>query len=88
MNPRLTRFLDLLSSDSVTGDLDLDSSVSKTRKRRRLLHKLPVSARFSLDDCDEDDTDCFMPAFAKNFDEKRLVVGTVCSIGSEGSSNF
>ena len=50
-----------------------------------------LSARFSLDDCDEDgDTsaqaDCFMPAFAENFDEKRPVVGTVCSTGSEGDS--
>ena len=42
-------------SDSVTGELDFDSSVYKTRKRRRLLHKSPVAARFSLDDCDEDD---------------------------------
>ena len=78
-------------SDSVTGELDFDSSVSKTRKRRRLLHKSPVAARFSLDDCDEDDdtsaqTDCVMPAFAENFDEKRPVVGTVCSAGSEGDS--
>ena len=43
---------------------------------------------FSLDDCDEDDdtsaqTDCCMPAFAEKFDEKRPVVGTVCSTGSE-----
>ena len=41
------------SCDSVTDELDVDPSVSKTRKRRRLLHKSPVSARFSLDDCDE-----------------------------------
>ena len=32
--------------DSVTGELDLDPSVSKIRKRRRLLHKSHVSARF------------------------------------------
>ena len=31
-------------SDSVTGELDFDSSVSKTRKCRRLLHKSPESA--------------------------------------------
>ena len=92
MNPRLTLSSGPADpSDSVTGELDFDSSVSKTRKRRRLLHKSPVSARFSLDDCDEDDdtsaqTDCFMPAFAENFDEKRSVVGTVCSTGSEGDS--
>ena len=72
--------------DSVTDELDVDPSVSKTRKRRRLLHKSPVFARLSWDDCDEDDdtsaqVDCFMPAFAKNFDEKRPVVGTVCSTG-------
>ena len=46
---------------------------------------------FRLDDCDEDydtsaQTDCFMPAFAENFDEKRPVVGAVCSTGSEGDS--
>ena len=57
-------------SDSVTGELDFDSSVSKTRKRRRLLHKSLVSARFSLDDCDEDDdisaqTHCFVPLLPK-----------------------
>ena len=77
--------------DSVTDELDFDPSVSKTRKCRRLLHKSLVSARFSLDDCDEDDdtsaqVDCFMPALAENFDEKRLVVGTVCSTDSEGDS--
>ena len=77
--------------DSVTGELDFDPSVSKTCKRRRLLHTSPVSARFSLDDCDEDDdtsaqVDCFMPAFAGKFDEKGPVVGTVCSTGSEGDS--
>ena len=27
-----------------------------------------------------------MPSFADNLDEKRLVVGTVCSTGSEGVS--
>ena len=32
--------------DSVTSELDLDPSVSKIRKRRRLLHKSHVSARF------------------------------------------
>ena len=78
--------------DSVTDELDVDPCVSKTRKRRRLLHKSPVSARFSLDDCDEDDdtsaqVDCFMPAFAEHFDEKRPVVGTVCSTRSEGDSH-
>ena len=77
--------------DSVTNELDFDPSVSKTRKRRRLLHKSTVSARFSLDDCDEDDdtsaqADCFMPAFAETFDVKRTVVGTVCSTCSEGDS--
>ena len=54
------------SCESVTDELDVDPSVSKTRKRRRLLHKSPVS-----DDCDEDDDNaaqakCFMPAFAEN----------------------
>ena len=67
------------SCDSVTDELDVKPSVSKTRKRRRSLHKSPVSARFSLDDCDEDDdnsaqANCFMPAFAENSDEKRPVV--------------
>ena len=62
-----------------------------TRKRRRLLHKSPVSARFSLDNCDEnDDTSaqaaCFMPAFVDNSYEKQPVAGTVCSTGSEGDS--
>ena len=70
------------SCDSVTDELDVDPSVSKTRKRRRLLYKSPVSARFSLDDCDEDDdtsaqADCFMPVFVEDSDEKRPVVGWV-----------
>ena len=80
------------SCNSVTDELDVDPSVSKTRKHRRLLHKSPVFARFSLDDSDEDDdtsaqTDCFMPAFAENSDEKRPVVGTVCSTVS-GETQF
>ena len=41
--------------ESVTEELDVDPSVSKTRKRRQLVPKSPVSARCSLDDCDEDD---------------------------------
>ena len=32
--------------DSVIDELDVDRSASKTRKRRRLLHKSHVSARF------------------------------------------
>ena len=76
------------SCDSVTDELDVDSSVSKTRKRRRLLHKSPVSARFSLYDCDENDdtsaqADCFMPAFAENSDEKQPVVDEVKTEGHE-----
>ena len=79
------------SCDSVTDELDVDPSASKTRKRRRLLHKSPVSVRFSLDDCDENDdtsaqADCFMPAFVENSDEKQPVAGTVCSTGSDGDS--
>ena len=63
----------------MTDELDVKPSVSKTRKRRRLLHKSSVSARFPLDDCDEDDdnsaqANCFMPAFSENSDEKRPVV--------------
>ena len=77
--------------DSATSELDFDPSVSKTCKRRRLQHKSPASARFSLDDSDEVDVipaqaDCSVPACAGNFDEKRPVVGTVCSTGSEGDS--
>ena len=76
------------SCDSVTDELDVDPSVSKTRKSRRLLHKSPVSARFSLDDCDENDdispqADCFMPAFAENSDEKQPVVDEVKIEGHE-----
>ena len=79
------------SCNSVSDELDVDPSVSKTRKRRRLLHTSPVSARFSLDDGDEDDdtsaqADCFIPAFAENSDEKRPVVGTVCSTVSGDDS--
>ena len=54
-----------------------------------MLHKSPASARFSLDDFDENDVipaqaDCSVPAFAENLDEKRPVVGTICSFGFEG----
>ena len=50
--------------------LILVSLVPETRKCQRLPHQSPVSARPSLDDCDEDDvdpaqTDCSMPAFAE-----------------------
>ena len=48
----------------------------------------PASSRFLLDDFDEDDAvpaqaDCSVPAFAENLDEKRPLVGTICSTGIE-----
>ena len=49
---------------------DEHDGISSTRKRRRLTHKSPVSARFS-DDSEEDD------AMQENLDEKRIVVGTI-----------
>ena len=78
---------------SVTDELDIDPSVSKTRKRRRLLRKSHVSARFLLDDCDEDDdtsaqADCFMPVFVEASDEKRPAVGKVRSTASGNYSTI
>ena len=71
------------SCDQATDEHDV---IPNTRKCRRLLHKSPASARFSLNDFDEDDVipaqaDCSVPASAENLDEKRSVVGTICSIG-------
>ena len=65
--------------DSATDELDFCPFVPETRKRRRLVHKSPISARSLLDDCDEDDVtsaqaSCSMPAFAENLDEKQHVV--------------
>ena len=77
--------------DQATDEHDLRTVIPNTRKRRRLPHKSPASTRFSLDDSDEDDVisaqaDCSVPAFAENLDEKRPVVGTICSTGFEGDS--
>ena len=68
--------------------IDEHDVISGTRKRRRLTHKSLVSACF-VDDSEEDDAlqvqaDCSVPAFAENFDEKRLVVGTIGATGFEG----
>ena len=73
------------SCDQATDEHDV---ISGTRKRRRLTHKSLVSARF-VDDSEEEDAmqvqaDCSVPAFAKNFDEKRPVVGTIGASGFEG----
>ena len=77
----------LTSRDQATDEHDI---IPHTRKRRRLTHQSPVSARFS-DDFDEDDTiqvqaDCSVPAFAENLFQKRAVVGTICATGFEGDS--
>ena len=59
--------------------------ISSTRKRRRLTHKSLVSACFVDDSEDEDamqvQADCSEPAFAKIFDKKRPVVGTIGATG-------
>ena len=73
------------SYDQATDEHDV---ISGTRKRRRLTHTSLVSAR-SVDNFEEDDAmqvqaDCFVPAFAENFDEKRPVVGTIGATGFEG----
>ena len=54
------------SCDQATDEHDV---ISGTRKRRRLTHKSPVSARF-VDDLEEEDAmqvqaDCSVPALAK-----------------------
>ena len=100
-NPLLRVYRDVPVKDETTHDSEIDLSVeprtscdqatdhiSSTRKRRRLTHKSPVSARFS-DDFEEDDVvqvqaDCSVPAFAENLDEKRIVVGTIGATGFEG----
>ena len=68
----------LTSCDQATDEHDV---IPHTRKRRRLVHKPHVSARFSVD-FDEGDAiqvqaDCSVPAFAENLVEKRAVVGTI-----------
>ena len=73
------------SCDQATDEHDV---ISGTRKRRRLTHKSPVSARF-VDDFEEEDAvqeqaDCPLPAIAKHFDEKRPVVRTIGATGFEG----
>ena len=103
-NPLLLVYRDVLVKDETAHESEIDLSVephtscdqatdehdviSSTRKRRRLTHKSPVSARFS-DDFEEDDViqvqaDCSVPSFAENSDEKRTVVGTVGATGFEG----
>ena len=78
MNLRLTCLWNLTRPMSTNG-------ISSTRKRRRLTHKSLVSARVS-DDFEEDDVmqvqaDCSVPAFAKNLDEKRIVIKTIGATG-------
>ena len=103
-NPLLRVYRDVPGKDEITHDSEIDLSleprtscdqatdehdvISSTRRRRRLTHKSPVSARF-VDDLEENDamqvqTDCFVPAFVGNFDEKRPVVETIGAAGCEG----
>ena len=102
-NPLLRVYRDVPVKDETTHDSEIDLSVeprtscdqatderdviSGTRKRRRLTHKSPVSARF-VDDFEEEDAmqdqaDCSVPAFVENYDEKRPVVGTIGATGFE-----
>ena len=83
--------IDLFGEPQTPCDQETDEHdvIPNTRKRRRLLRKSPASARFSLDDFDENDVipaqaECSVPPFAENLDEKRPVVGTICSFGFEG----
>ena len=86
-NPLLRVYRDVPVKDETTHDSEINLSVeprtscdqatdehdviSGTRKRRRLTHKSPVSARF-VDDSEEEDAmqvqaDCSVPAIAKIF---------------------
>ena len=64
--------IDLSGEPQTPYDQETDEHdvISNTRKRRRLLHKSLASARFSLDDFDENDVipaqaDCSVPAFVE-----------------------
>ena len=97
-NPLLRVYRDVPVKDETAHESEIDLSVephptdehdgiSSTRKRRRLTHTSPVSARsseyFEEDDVMQVQADCSVTAFAENLDEKRIVVGTIGAAGFE-----